>query len=641
MSTTKPPPTPNGLSNRSPSKMSSDQSTPSSLTINRNKHWKYISSYHGAWLNLQPDLLESLANSNYSSPRPRQIDPAVFFDLVKIRKAVEEATDLAVRASTDLTSAALNNLLKSSHNNSWGANAAAYGLVAPGGAGANTKLSKERKFRMREKATQRLSQAYRLDEIAASVATMQSASALEQVANFVLEKKANDHDAMYVHFFHEKIPSRSVADYTPLDTLDALVSERPSDGSPLRTLALTKLFKEDYAGAVRDLTHGLPVARHRQQLILAKSDSEDTGRYRDQVLKEEAQPSSLEAQLLFHRAGAYLRLACQHISTALDGLAEFDAMRQAQKEALPDTDSELPVLQPEEQHGHRRRLEGRKLVKTNAKRALRDYESFLSKLDYTAGQATSKDATSGPTPEITSSVHAVSSLFSSTPPADLPPFPNPDSSSTQYPHELVTYHPLLTDALHSLLLCHALLQTSATELRRHALNAARLTRLSDGAPIFLAARSPARADWIEVLRHAPVDWLSDITSESWDAMSRPPGHRSWDVMEDRDDEPSQSMTRMSAAQRIGAHAEREWQTAAGKRVSGIARWVREAPKSVEGGKKKKKARTKRTKGENGARREKMVEAGDAEGGAEVYDVTPESEKFSKLTDGMRRVELAL
>ncbi|KAK8163285.1 hypothetical protein BC567DRAFT_211358 [Phyllosticta citribraziliensis] len=617
------------------SSRSSDKSAAPSLTICRNKHWRYISSYHGPWLNLQTDLLSSLANSNYTSPRPRPIDPAAFFDVVKIRKAVDEATDLAVRASTDLTSEALNNLTKNPYNNIWGPNAAAYGLVAPGGP-ANTKLSKERKFRMREKATQRLSQAYRLDEIAASVATMQSASALELVANFVLEKKAGDLDAMYVHFFHEKIPSRAVAEHTPLEPLNELVRERPSDGSPLRTRAITKLFSEDYAGAVRDLTEGLPVARHQQQLILARRDGDN---YREQALKDEDQPSSLEAQLLFHRAGAYLRLACQHINSSLDGLVEFETMRQTQKEALSDPDSELPSLRPEEQRGHSKRLEHRKLVKTNAKRALRDYECFLSKLDYSAGQSTSE--TSGQSPAI----HPVSSLFSSTPPADLPPFPDSVSLSTKCRNELVTYHPLLTDALHSLLLCHALLQTSATELRRHALNAARLARISDGSPIFLAARSPARADWIEVLRHAPADWIADLTAESWDALSRPFGHRSWDVtMEERDDDPPQppqparAMTRADAASRISAHAEREWQSAAGKRANGIVRWVGEAPRTVEGGKRKK--RTKRTKLQNGAHNGEAAGASKAIEGVGSCVASPDCEKLGRLVKGVEEIELA-
>jgi len=91
-------------------------------------------------------------------------------------------------------------------------------------------------------------------------------------------------------------------------------------------------------------------------------------------------------------------------------------------------------------------------------------------------------------------------------------------------HEAITYHPLLTDALHSVLLCHSLIQTSPKELLRHAHMSARLARVCDGYPIFLAARSPARADWIEVIRRAN-NWIG--LEQSWETLCAPaplPGH---------------------------------------------------------------------------------------------------------------------
>ncbi|KAJ4982484.1 histidine kinase group protein, partial [Stagonosporopsis vannaccii] len=110
---------------------------------------------------------------------------------------------------------------------------------------------------MRELATSKLAAAYRLDEVAASVATMQSASTLEDVAQLVLQRSPADADAQYVHFFHEKIPSRMMAECTPLDALDAVVAEQPADASALRTRALTRLFKHDHAASARDLTAAL------------------------------------------------------------------------------------------------------------------------------------------------------------------------------------------------------------------------------------------------------------------------------------------------------------------------------------------------------------------------------------------------
>ncbi|CAO2654995.1 Nn.00g117280.m01.CDS01 [Neocucurbitaria sp. VM-36] len=592
-STPPPPPPVNGTA--APPKKPAHEPSTSALIICRNKHWRYISSFHGPWLQLPPEVLESLAHSNYLSPRPHPIDPAVFYDLVKIRKAVDEATNLAVRATSGLTSAALSNSLNA--GNSMLGSAAALGIGY--GGGGTSKLSRERKHRMRELATSKLSQAYHLDEIAASVATMQSASTLEDVAHLVLQRNPADVDAKYVHFFHEKIPSRMMAQCTPLDTLNDIISERPNDGSPLRTRALTRIFKEDYVNSAKDLSEALSAARYlmaqhragRDQLVLAKTYQEQYGRdWRQEVkIPEEDQPNSLETQLLFHRAGVYFTIACGHVHAALDGLREAEEAK-ARREGEVAAGQEPTPESPEEAEGNRRRAEARKQVRQNAKRALRDYVAFLSHFDYTPGISAelaeeflrrlgnssngngySKDNikpnmnrllesanTSAspisealvphrrshghnsdraswpklPPPEI----FKVSQLFEPAPPASLPPYPAPrpatpaesaaSAAATAFAdsHESITYHPLLTDALHSLLLCHALLQTPPKEHLRHAHNAARLARVCDGYPIFLAARSPARADWIEVLRRAG-NWIGIGTS--WENLCRPaplPGH---------------------------------------------------------------------------------------------------------------------
>ena len=542
-------------------------------------------------------MLESLAHSNYLSPRPHPIDPAVFYDLVKIRRAVDEATNLAVRATSGLTSAALNNSLNAGNSMLGGAAALGIGY----GGGGTSKLSRERKHRMRELATSKLSQAYHLDEIAASVATMQSASTLEDVAQLVLQREPNNVDAKYVHFFHEKIPSRMMAQCTPLDTLNDIISERPNDGSPLRTRALTRIFKEDYVNSAKDLSEALSTARYlmaqhragKDQLVLAKTLQEQYGRdWRQEVkIPDEDQPNSLETQLLFHRAGVYFTIACGHVHAALDGLQEAEEAK-ARRDAQIAQGKEPDPITPEEAQGNHLRLEARKQVRQNAKRALRDYVAFLSHFDYTPGISaeladeflrrlgntangsvngygndkikpnmnrlieqtngaaspisealvphrgptkTNSDRASWPKlppPEI----FKVSQLFDAAPPTSLPPYPAPrpsasadsaaSAAATAFAdsHESITYHPLITDALHSLLLCHALIQTPPKEHLRHAHNAARLARVCDGYPIFLAARSPARADWIEVLRRAG-NWIGLGTS--WENLCRPaplPGH---------------------------------------------------------------------------------------------------------------------
>ncbi|KAK1914593.1 hypothetical protein P3342_010582 [Pyrenophora teres f. teres] len=544
-----PPPAANGPGGAA--KKAANEPSTSALIICRNKHWRYISSFHGPWLQLPPEVLESLAHSNYLSPRPHPIDPAVFYDLVKIRRAVDEATNLAVRATSGLTSAALSNSLNAGNSMLGGAAALGIGY----GGGGTSKLSRERKHRMRELATTKLSQAYHLDEIAASVATMQSASTLEDVAQLVLQREPNNVDAKYVHFFHEKIPSRMMAQCTPLDTLNDIISERPNDGCPLRTRALTRIFKEDYVNSAKDLSEALSIARYivaqhragKDQLVLAKTLQEQYGRdWRQEVkIPDEDQPNSLETQLLFHRAGVYFTIACGHVHAALDGLQEAEEAK-ARRDAQVAQGKEPDPMTPEEAQANHLRLEARKQVRQNAKRALRDYVAFLSHFDYTPGISaelaedflrrlgnTANGGTNGygtndkikpnmnrlieqtngaaspisealiphrpptknnsdraswpklPPPEI----FKVSQLFDAAPPTSLPPYPAPrPSASTDSTasaaatafadsHESITYHPLITDALHSLLLCHALIQTPSKEHLRHAHNAARLARV--------------------------------------------------------------------------------------------------------------------------------------------------------------------
>ncbi|KKZ65317.1 hypothetical protein EMCG_08833 [[Emmonsia] crescens] len=615
-STAPSPPPINSESSKSPpapssksSKTKTAEHSTSALIICRNKHWRYISSFHGPWLQLPPEVLESLAYSNYASPRPQPIDPAVFFDLVKIRRLIEEATDLAVRAANGTTSSSLSNSLNASNGLLSGGSSAVLGLGLGGGAGT-AKLSKERRHRMREHATQKLSRAYHLDEIAASVATMQSASALEEVAKLVLQRNEQDCDAKYVHFFHEKIPSRSLAQCTTLQPLDEVIANRPREGAVYRTRAVTRVFKDDFMGAARDLTEGLSVCRlHAAQHETSQNQMELASERRrrlplprdfryDLRVDEKDQPSSLEPQLLFHRGGVYLTIACQSIDSALDAL-KTSHEEQVLNPNPEGEGSSAPTLSSRGKEAYRRWLEARKIVKTNARRALRDYVKFLSHLDYTPGlpaeiaeeflrkvnitpgghskprdshaqasclleAAHTPGADTSPSSESQSSeghgggggaqgqfllppteVYPLSVLFSEQPPPNLHPYP-PDSqalvparqsglgiSSTHDDtallanhdcHEAVTYHPLLTDALHSLLLCHALVQTSPKEILRHAHMVARLARVCDGYPIFLAPRSPARADWIEVL-HRVNNWIG--LKQSWEALCAPaplPGH---------------------------------------------------------------------------------------------------------------------
>ncbi|KAF5241240.1 hypothetical protein FAUST_3922 [Fusarium austroamericanum] len=539
----------NGGQKKKPKASKELSSTASSQTLNicRNKHWRYISSYHGPWLQMPIEILETIASINYNTPRPRPIDPAVLFDLLKIRRLVDEATNLAVRAASDIASPVLTNL----HGGLPGSSPMS--MMGMTGPGHGMKLSHKRKSQMREQASQKLSRAYHLDEIACSVATMQGASTIEEIGAVVLQRNPQDLDASYVHFFHEKIPSRQMAESTSLESLTEIIAERPNESEALRTRAIVRTFKEDYEGAAHDLTTALAVCRIHQQPHRPNDEVDSklshTGkRWRQEIVPaEKDQPTSLEIQLSFLRATTYLSLACQHIE---DGLSPAQ-----EKNGHADTDKPNGKLSAEtngqdsqerDENSLRKQTEARKLVKKYAKWALRDLLAFLSHFEYAPNLPNlivkdfndrvnlSAQGSRNPRPSEATyllephTTYTLAELFAAVPPSDLPPYPNEDvtnpdkqtySSDSPKVCEGSTYHPLMTDALHSLLLCHCLIQTSAKELQRHTYMAARLIRLADGYPIFQACRSPARSDWLEVLRRADDSWLQ--LSASWDTLCTP------------------------------------------------------------------------------------------------------------------------
>ncbi|KAM7207208.1 putative histidine kinase [Naviculisporaceae sp. PSN 640] len=516
--------------------------SPPALIICRNKHWRFISSFHGPWLQLPPEILETLANMNYNTPRPRPIDPAVFFDIVKIRRLVDEATNLAVRAASGVASIGQTNA-----SNAPAHHAAYLGLGLGYGSGGQTKLSRERKQKMRESATQKLAKAYQLDEIACSVATMQSASALEEVAAHVLQRNPQDLDALYVHFFHEKIPSRQLAESTDLAPLNTVIASRPSDPEPLRTRGIVRIFKSDFEGAVTDFKWAIdrnrPRAVHAEKQLEAEAhevQQKTNRRQEDIILKDEDHPSSLNAQLLFQKAGVHLTIACRNVAAAF-------------LPTKPEEEDKPAPMSQAENEGQKKMMEARKLVRLHAKRALRDIMGFLSHFEYSPdlpiqiaeefthkatslanGQRVPRGQVYTPQPgsPVTGSapshrIYKLSELFAASPPPGLPPYPNmelttraqqPLSAMLQTTTETITFHPLLADSLHSLLLCHCLVQTSAKELLRHAYMVARLARLADGYPVFQASRSPARADWIEILRGGS-NWIN--LAGNWDDLCAP------------------------------------------------------------------------------------------------------------------------
>jgi len=166
------------------------------------------------------------------------------------------------------------------------------------GGGRNVAMSAMRIHRLRALAVQKLAAAYRADEIASSVMVMQGGSVFEDIAERVLKvgglclslkpyfclsqglgKDPNDADAKYVHFFHEKIPSRFVfspyllrgfhspgddsqlAESTTTCVLDELINAFPQRLELFRTRGIVRTFRDEYSAAVKDFTHALKEAR--------------------------------------------------------------------------------------------------------------------------------------------------------------------------------------------------------------------------------------------------------------------------------------------------------------------------------------------------------------------------------------------
>lgn len=480
-------------------------------------------------------MLKIVADINRETLQPRPLDLAVVSDVFKIREGVDKATALAVGAANGLSPSTLVNVNGATPN--------FHSL------GRGSKLSKERRRKMREVACQRLADAYRLDEVACSVLTMQSSSALEEVGDLVLQQNRQDLDAKYVHFFHEKIPSKKLVETTSLQPLTDLIESNHGQAEALRTRAAVKVFREDFEGAVADLTEALNLSRYHGQP--RGSDSQGNGyeqsttrnstRNHDISTSDQDQPRGLVAQLLFQRASVYIIMACRHVDNSIDPSPPDQTVAPEIGHPVQTSTGAKDVQEiPKEQ------LESRRLVKNLAKRALKDYTTFLSHFDYSpnlpiavitefnyrmnqVSKGVRKPTRSHESnkPLKNHSVYPLSVLFAAVPPPDVPAYPLEEvseinSTGQRLPEpntsELVTYHPLLTEALHALLLCHCLVQTSTKELQRHAYMVARLVRLCDGFPIFKACRSPARSDWVKVLRRTKR--LSLVST--WETLCTPP-----------------------------------------------------------------------------------------------------------------------
>lgn len=273
-----------------------------------NQTGKYISSYHGQWLQLPNELLQTLLQINCGArqtdgfdahpedernasghPLPPPLDSAVFRGVLEVRSLVESASDLSIRAASGLSAAARGSF---NNPNDFVNDPFFGGGGTQGRGGRATPMSATSQARLRNLAVAKLAQAYRIDEVAASVAVMQGSTALDDLAERVLRQEPGHPDARYVQFFHEKIPSRCVninsekmqpadrqvifrtlAQSTDTTVLDGLISQFPNQLAYYRTKGVVYSFQHRFADAIDTFTQGLAIARSQRKALSTVSNS--------------------------------------------------------------------------------------------------------------------------------------------------------------------------------------------------------------------------------------------------------------------------------------------------------------------------------------------------------------------------------
>ncbi|KAH9486231.1 hypothetical protein JR316_0000295 [Psilocybe cubensis] len=609
------------------------ENRPPVLCISRNKHWRYISSYHGPWLQLPAELLDSLLTLNLDpgtlsgpdtrlppllppsssvssskqrdrgfhgfgdfsppdSPRnpftsmplpppfpppkpgkatPPPIDPGVFRSVRNIRRLIDEAAELSVRASSGLSAAELGSMRSGSGpgGSPWAA-AQSLGINPLGNnnsGGRNVAMSATRVHRLRALAVQKLAQAYKADEIASSVMVMQGGSVFDDLAERVLRVDPNDPDARYVHFFHEKIPSRQLAESTTTNVLDDLIAMYPQRLEYYRTRGIVHCFRDEFPQATKDFTHALKEARAVRKAKMAhhnngsQNDSRTTkhGKRRkgssaahtngqappdgtsamengvegsdgEPFLKHpsvlEDAPDPIEPQLLFLRGAAYLQHAMHLIETAvlnLEGVSKTPSIDGAELRLCYIEHGKYGGIEIGNPDGPLGKRDGPKLAAYSStlgekafrdqvtqllKRSLRDHEKFRAHFDSLESPNAIPD---GDLAYQTEYAFLLSECMRPGNHSAQPP-PIPDA-----PAMFTTYHPLLVESHFSVLICELMLADFVNILPTF-IHVASVVDGLEGYPIFLPPRSMAQAEFIEVLERLASGWKNGVQPHSLSAQ---------------------------------------------------------------------------------------------------------------------------
>ncbi|EJC98607.1 uncharacterized protein FOMMEDRAFT_170860 [Fomitiporia mediterranea MF3/22] len=640
------------------------------LCISRNKHWKYISSYHGPWLQLPVELLESLlalnldpttisndtrptspsswdvpppsstsqqqrrltgfsrlcdrssnsllslpssTSSSYSynynhcsrpvsptraslalpqpSPSligkaaPPPVDPGVFRSVINIRRLIDEAAELSVRASSGLSAAALGSLqplgggnngtgggsgggVNGINGSSWTA-AQALGLGSlndlsgsgvNNNGGRNTTMSATRVHRLRALAVQKLAEAYKTDEIASSVMVMQRGTVFDDIAEKVLKVDPKNVNARYVHFFHEKIPSRQLAESTSTAILDQLMADSPQRLEFYRTRGIVHCFRDEFVLAAKDFTHTIkesravrrarlahnpaqrsnsanhPKAKRRKNRVNGQAPPDGTasaieGSSGEQPLIHPSvlpdAPDPIELQALFLRGATYFTHALYLIEETifkLEGIPRIplNDFGELQLSNIHGKYGGIEVNNPDGPLGRSDGVKARayrsafcegtststvrEQVCALLRKSKRDYEKFLSRFDSVEPSA-EMYCMMEPATDPLQKVERGFALLDKFRPINRSHEPlSPEADAlTDVPLAFTTYHPFMLESHFNILNCLLLLGEYETLLTTFA-NTAGIVAGLEGYPVFLAPRSMAQAEFVETLERLAGGW---------------------------------------------------------------------------------------------------------------------------------------
>ncbi|KAK4182598.1 hypothetical protein QBC35DRAFT_546672 [Podospora australis] len=224
----------------------------------------------GVQRRLTRTTLEDLAKINHKSPQPHPIDPALLFDLVKLRRHVDEAITLARE-------------------------------------GTKSTLQTRKNYKL-NKAAELLSQACKLHDIAFwTVAVYGGAgSTFSQVASLFPPRKPDRSDIKYVYFFHKDFHKETIGKVddlnsqmdglTRLQLLNEIIEDWPTDPAPLRTWGMLHISQDNLKDAALNFTKALDCHKVRSTGNKGQKDEDVTG-----DLAVEDEPSSFESQLFIPR----------------------------------------------------------------------------------------------------------------------------------------------------------------------------------------------------------------------------------------------------------------------------------------------------------------------------------------------------